>query len=200
MATSNNQDFTLSKTQETFDELDATRKKELDNLTSMKEIQQQNLETEHKRLSEKYGTTHPRVQKITVQLAYNKGLSEGLAQEKRRSNVQTTPFVPDTWRIHGIVYDSQNAPQKGLTVFLTPNQEGAFNREFGAAQTNDQGYYSIALDKGRVSNIDNANATGKPLDLFLGVISGEQKRAVIDPDVLSVALNVSQYKDLTWKK
>ena len=183
-----NQEDIVTKTSAVFDQLEEIRIDELKNLVSLKKIQDQNLQTEHKRLTEKYGADHPRVQKMATQLAYHQELFKSFKQEQARSNTKTSAFDPQTWRIHGIVYNPDNIPQKGLTVFLSDANK-RLNKESGYTCTNEQGYYSIALNKEQIGST-------LKLPLFLTVSDDNQKNLYMDKETVEIKIGHSDVKDI----
>jgi hypothetical protein len=58
-----------------------------------------------------------------------------------------TPAVPSgSWVLHGRVYDEQGVPVGGQTVFLVDKQ-GAYQREYGFAYTDDTGYFALTAER-----------------------------------------------------
>ena len=193
MATTNTtQEDIVSKTKTIFDRLDERRSNEIANLTVLKKTQDDNLQLEQQRLTEKYGADHPIVQRIATQSVYNRQLFNSLAKEQARSSIKTSPFEISTWRIEGIVYNAESKPQKEMTIFLSDSNR-QWNKDSGIACSNEQGYYSLSLHPNTAHDILNLSKEGQ---LFLSVSDKTQQILYTNKEPIEIVFGKSDYKDI----
>lgn len=132
----------LDKIDNTIDCLDDERLAGLERLDTLQTVKNTILEREQQRLTQKYDTSHPRVQKVTRRLAYNKGAQQELKQQIETAKIQVPAVSRQTWMIHGRVFTSQQQGIEGLTISLF-DEQNRWIRAIEIACTNEQGYFAI---------------------------------------------------------
>ncbi|MEM9088873.1 MAG: hypothetical protein AAGC93_09035, partial [Cyanobacteria bacterium P01_F01_bin.53] len=97
----------LNQLNTAFSLTDQNRNDSLEQFSSVQQVQVALLQTERDRLLEKYGESHPRVQRCKAKLAIATGLSGELQTEAAKTTINTPPYSRRTWRIHGRVLSSK---------------------------------------------------------------------------------------------
>jgi len=136
-----NQDV-VGRIDTTFTDLDQQRTQGLERLQQIQTVQNAALEREQQRLTAKYGVAHPRVQKATTRLTYNKGLQRDLSQEVERSKIDVPQIDRNTWRGHGFVLNQSLVGLQGLTITFV-DDKNTWVRALGYACTDERGYFSL---------------------------------------------------------
>jgi hypothetical protein len=170
----------------TFTSLDLQRNQGLEQLKMLQTVQNSALEQEQKRLTAKYGTDHPRVEKINSRLVYNQGLFRDLDAEIDRSQIQVPTVDLNSWLGHGFVLDRSENGIAGLTVSFYNAQEPI--PQLGYACTDAKGYFAISY----VSKNEETNFRAN-LSLFLTVSDPKQQILYRDPNPRSLQLGQIDY-------
>lgn len=178
----------LNRVDESFTQLETNRAGGLEKAKRLQEINDAAAARERDRLARKYGPDHPRVQKLTARLSYNQKLFTGLDAEIERTRVPSTPFAARAWRVHGRVYDRQNAPLKGHTVFLA-DEGGQGGKDLPYACSDERGYYEITVEEAQLREL-----TGRKVYLAVAERNGEVLYRATDP--LTPARGVIDYRDI----
>lgn len=127
----------------TLDGADARRGQNLVHLQTLQSGRINSQLREQIRLEKKYGSDHPRVQKIANRIQSNQGAVKELNTEVQRANITVPNFDPNTWMVHGQVIEAETGnPVQDVSVSLYDAQ-GKWVKELGYACTDEQGYYAI---------------------------------------------------------
>ncbi|HEX8528539.1 MAG TPA: hypothetical protein VF646_00885 [Cytophagales bacterium] len=143
---------------------------------------------ERDRLARKYGPDHPRVQKLTARLSYNQKLFAGLDAEIERARVPTTPLAGSAWRVHGRVYDRQNVPLKGHTMFLA-DESGKGANDLPYACSDERGHYEITVAEAQLREL-------KQKKVYLAVAERNREVLYRATDPLAPTRGVIDYQDV----
>jgi hypothetical protein len=155
-----NEKETLDYVDNSADQLDEQRLSGLQEAQNTQLIKDEILQREKKRMADKYGDTHPEVQEAESRIAYNKEMFTGLNKEIEKASIKTEPFSRTSWRVNGRVFDQNNKPVKGVTVFLA-DQNKRWIEILGNYCTTELGYYSLTADEKVLDKVEK----GKPLYL-----------------------------------
>ena len=178
----------LNKVHETISGLDEQRLQELNNLKQHQEIKNEVLQLESKRLANKHGEDHPRVQKTMARLAANREVFVALDKEAEKAAIKTELLPANSWRVHGKVFDEKNSPVSGVTVFLSDVQKNAI-RDLGSICTDDTGYYVLTIEEKLMGVIEQ-----KPL--YLAVSSKSPKILYQRPEPVIAIKGFIEYADI----
>src|SRR5687768_11448528 len=178
----------LNKVQETISGLDEQRLQELNNLKQHQEIKNEVLQLESKRLADKYGEDHPRVQKTMARLTANREVFIALDKEREKAAIKTQPLPANSWRVHGKVFDEKNLPVNGITVFFSDVQKNPI-RDLGSVCTDDTGYYVLTVEEKLIGVIEQ-----KPL--YLTVSSKSPKLLYQRPEPVTAVKGLIEYADI----
>ena len=173
---------------DSLSKLNDQRSTELNNLRSFEQLRDAMLQVEVKRLSAKYGEDHPRVLEMQARLVYHEQLFQGLDTEIARVNVQTVPLPANAWRVQGRVYDAQNNPAPGITVFLADGNK-QWLRQTGSSCTDDGGNYSLTLDGKTIDSL-------KQQPLFLSASDKNQKLIYTANDTVTPTPGIADFEDI----
>jgi hypothetical protein len=124
--------------------LDEQRLTELNNLKQLQEIKHEVINREAKRLAAKYGSDHPRVQKLEGRSNYNLSMFPALDREIDKASSKTEPLPLNAWRLHGKVIGEKQQPMPEITVFFADANKN-WIREFGDSCSDQTGYYSLTI-------------------------------------------------------
>jgi hypothetical protein len=127
-------------------QLDDQRLAELKNEKQLQEIKDEVINREAKRLAEKHGDNHPRVQKLQLRSNYNQSMFAGLDKEIEKAAVKKEPLPANAWRLNGKVIDKKEQPLPGITVFFADENKNPI-REVESAVSDETGYYSITINE-----------------------------------------------------
>lgn len=179
----------FSKLDETFDGLDTERSKGLKRMKLLQDVKSSTLAKEKTRLEQKYGTDHPRVQKIANRLAYNQGAAQELNVEIERSEISVPEFDLKTWLVHGRVVDIDGKALEGLTVSLS-DENNNWVRQIGHVCTDQRGYYVLRYTVEK----DQAPAFGENDNLYLTVTDSTYKLLHRETEPLQVSIGHMDYR------
>lgn len=154
----------LDKIDDTIDCLDDERLAGLERLDTLQTVKNTILEREQQRLTQKYGTSHPRVQKVTRRLAYNKGAQRELKQQIETAKIQAPAVDRQTWIVHGRVFTPQQQGIEGLVISLFDDQN-RWIRAIEVACTDERGYFAIRYSIPDSSTDDVVVSPKQPLTL-----------------------------------
>lgn len=126
--------------------LDEQRLTELNNLKQLQEIKNEVINREAKRLAAKYGSDHPRVQKLEARSNYNQSMLPALDREIDKASSKTEPLPLNAWRLHGKVIDEKDQPVPEITVFFADANKN-WIRELGNSCSDQTGYYSLTIEE-----------------------------------------------------
>jgi hypothetical protein len=171
-----------------FDSLDAIRAEELDTTNRLQAITNTAGIQERARLAAKYGEDHPRVKNLDARLSYNVNMLKGLATAIERNNIKVPVLPVNSWRVQGRVFDSNDAPLKGLTVFLSNSNKQAIGG-LDYTCTDEQGYYAITLGEREISDL-------KDETVFLAVSDANRRVVYVSSDALSISIRAVSYQDV----
>lgn len=148
----------------TFDGLDGMRKEGLEDLKTFHMVKKNALKKEHKRLSEKLGDHHHRVEAIDSKIRYTDEMEKDLDVLITEANIKVELVDENTWKVHGKVIDKDRKGIKNLTAALY-DEEGKWQKEMEYGCTNDQGYFSITYSIGQ--KVQQEVAPDKKLFLYI---------------------------------
>lgn len=163
---------------------DMKRAGAFDQLTLVRQGKNNSLHREQVRLTEKYGTDHPRVALMLNKIQMNEVFLIQVAAETIRAKTEIPYVDPDTWVFHGFVKDKALQGVSNLTVALfDPN--GARLNKLGHACTNANGYFKLAS-----KNIDGGAA-------YVRVLSFNGDFLFVDTSPLLPKPGSLDYKEIT---
>lgn len=137
----------LEMVDQSIDGLDEQRAQSLQRLQTVQEGRNQAQKRERNRLEQKYGSDHPRVQKLTSRMQYNQGAARELQTEVGNAGITIPDYDSNTWMVHGRVLEAQNGrPVKGVSVSLY-TAKGEWVQALGYSCTDEQGYYSLRYSR-----------------------------------------------------
>jgi hypothetical protein len=183
----------LNKINESIDCLDEQRSLGLERLSTLQEVQSTILEREQRRLTQKYGANHPRVQKVTRRLSYNKGVKSELDQQIEISKIQVPTVNRQTWMIHGRVLTPQQKGIEGLIISLFD----AHNRWIQAIEiicTDERGYFAIRYIVSDSSPTNSVISPDQPLTLT--VTDDDRQILYQEPNPLFVNIGKIDYRQI----
>lgn len=183
----------LTQIENAADCLDQERLQGLDRLKTLQTIKSISLEREQKRLTQKYGTNHPRTQKVMRQLTYNQGLQRELDQEIERAKIQVPRIDQKTWLINGRVLTRERQGIAGLTVSLF-NEKQRWIRELGFTCTDERGYF--ALDYSSQTSSPKPSRLSPSQPLILSVTNAEQQILHQEQRPLLIKPGVIDYREI----
>jgi hypothetical protein len=164
-----NQEDIARKIKEALSVVVQKRTEGLENLRATQDVKDNILIREQERLTQKYGSDHLRVQKITKRIAYNQEFVKALDIEIEKAKIEVPEVDPASWMVHGRVLNDQSLGIQNLTVALY-DENGKWIRKMSFACTTEQGYFSLIYPpKGTASEI---SAEQK---LFLTVMDKDRK-------------------------
>jgi hypothetical protein len=187
-----NEKETLNYIDDSADQLDEQRLSGLQEEQHTQLIKDEVLQREKKRLEAKHGNTHPEVQEAESRTAYNKEMFTGLNKEIEKASIKTEPLPENAWRVNGRVFDQNNKPVKGVTVFLS-DQNKRWIEILGNSCTTELGYYSLTADEKVLDKIEK----GKPL--YLAVSDKNKKIIYFATAPIFAAKGSIDYQDIYLK-
>ncbi|HRI58939.1 MAG TPA: YegP family protein [Saprospiraceae bacterium] len=113
---------------------------------------------------------------------------KGLATTIERNNINVQPFPSKSWRVHGRVFDPNDLPLKGLTVFLAGSNKQAIPG-LAYACSDEQGYYAITLSEREITEL-------KLETVYLAVSDANRKIVYFNAEPLHVLLRTIDYRDI----
>lgn len=184
-------DEIFKRVQETPGTLDQQRTLGLEQLKRLQVNQTLSLEREQARLSQKYGATHPRTQKVTARLAYNQNLIPNLDSEIERSKIEVPALDSQTWVVQGRVLDQNYVGIPELTISLTDEQQ-TWIEALGYVCTDQRGYFVLtySLPPGQEPTISNSTP------LFLTVSDKQGKVLHRETKPLFLRLGQVDYREI----
>jgi hypothetical protein len=188
-----NEKETLDYIDDSADQLDEQRLAGLQEAKNTQLIKDEVSQREKTRLEAKHGNTHPEVQEAESRIAYNKQMYTGLNNEIEKASVKTEPIGSASWRAHGRVFDKENKPVKGVSVFCV-DQNKRWIEILGNSCTNEMGYYSLTADEKIIDKI----VKGQPI--FLAVSDKNKKIIYMSDEPLLPARGMIIYKDIYLKE
>ena len=178
----------LDNIDKVISQLDEQRLVELNNLKRVQEIKNEVLKLEKKRLINKYGEDHPRVQKMSARLVSNQAVFSGLDIERERAGTKTEPLPHNSWRVYGRVFDQKNKPVNKKTIFFTDEKKNWLN-DLGSVCTSETGYYSITISEKLVDTIEKQ-------PLYISVSDENQQIIYQDTDPFLASKGLIEYRDI----
>lgn len=193
-------EFTSEQVSQKFDTgfglFDENQKTSLQQFSGLQSIQLRLLQKERDRLSQKYGTAHPRLQQIEAKLAIANGLDQELQEAVSASQIEVPTYNPKTWRIHGCVLNAQRQGIEGLVLSLF-NADQQWIRELGFACTNKQGYFAIDYPAQNSQGDDiNSPPVTPEQPLILTVTDRDRQIRYQDPTPLFINLGAIDYREI----
>ncbi len=181
----------ILKINKALDDLDARRSDHLESLKRFKDVENKVRKKELERLTIKYGADHPRIQKMSNQIDFNKNISGSLAYEIERSKIAVPRFDKNTWMIHGRVLSDKFIGIEGLTVSLF-DENVRWIRAFGYKCTDGKGYFAIIYDPGKDDNKEKPTLQ----KVFLHVSDENKNPLLTDNEPFNVETGRIFYKEL----
>lgn len=132
----------VGKVNDAFARLNARRVQDLERLKTLQMVKDGALRRETARLSNKDGADNPRVKQKTARLTYNTGFFQDLQVEIELAQIEVPAFEPQTWMVHGLVFNEQRQGIPDLTVSFF-DAHGKYIKELGYVCTNEQGYFAL---------------------------------------------------------
>jgi len=182
-----NQDIPLQEIANTLEQgvagADPLRADNLAQLTTVRQVKSKGQQRELKRLQQKYGNNHPRVQVLEQKLAVNQVLVKTLDIETKRARVDFPIATKDTWILHGYVYQQrlqERVPLVGVNVVVA-EPSGKPIEEVGFACTDKTGYFQLKYPP------DKTKGTKKPARNGTQLRPKPQAEASTAIDILQVA-------------
>ncbi|MBE9069176.1 PKD domain-containing protein, partial [Leptolyngbya cf. ectocarpi LEGE 11479] len=149
------------------------------------------LEREQQRLTQKYGTNHPRVQKVMRRLTYNKAAKRELERQIETAKIQVPAVSRQTWMVHGRVFASQQKGIEGLILSLF-DEQNRWIRAIEIACTDERGYFAI-----RYPIPDSSAGVVSPKQpLTLTVTDGDRKILHQEKRPLFVRAGLIDYREI----
>ncbi len=173
--------------------LDEERSQGLEQLQTLQTVKNTILEREQKRLTQKYGANHPRTQKVTRRLTYNRGLQQELDREIDRSKIQVPVIDADTWLVNGRVLTREGQGISELTISLF-NEKNRWIRELGFTCTDERGYFAIAYSPQNASPEGVTIPDSQPLTLT--VTDSDRQILHQEKRPLFVTLGAIDYREI----
>jgi hypothetical protein len=136
-----------------LDQADPQRQAALVQLSRLRSVKLATQQREHARLSEKLGTSHPRVKALARKREANTAMLREVNLDLARAETPAINASDDAWLLHGRVMDRQRQGVPGLTITLV-DAKGGWVRELGYACTDQRGYFRLS--------VDSLKATDKP--------------------------------------
>ncbi|MGE5423112.1 MAG: hypothetical protein ACM3QW_07595 [Ignavibacteriales bacterium] len=155
---------------ETLIKLRDVRIEALDNLTEIQVDSRILLQHEAVRLEKKFGTEHPRTQRLKSSLKQNLDVINDLEVEKEIARIKIPEVSQDEALIHGRVVDANYRGIGGLMVCILDSRERILN-DPEKSTTDDSGYYSIIIRPDKIEKMANVVEEG----IFLAIYSSKGK-------------------------
>ncbi|MCG8327011.1 MAG: carboxypeptidase-like regulatory domain-containing protein [Chitinophagales bacterium] len=173
------------KTSASFDQIEALRVDNVQNVKADQEYQQVALARERKRMALKYGEQDSRVVAIDKRLNNGPLIIKALDEQEARISAKPTNTPSDTWTVYGTVRDANYNRFGGSTVAFY-REDGQRVKDLGYDCTNDKGFYKIG-----VKDEDGSLAEKyKDTPLYMGV--SDKEREVLYKDNNAVYLDPSR--------
>lgn len=205
-------DEMLNMVDNSIDTLDQQRAQALQHLQLVQDGRNSLLMREQSRLEKKYGSTHPRVQKLSNRIQYNQGAAQEIKIEVAKVNIIVPNIDPQSWMVHGRVMEAKGGePVPGVTLSLY-TAKGVWVKELGYSCTDEQGYYSIRYTQ---DAIKDKMENGQPRDdaskiepiggikrggvavkkcFYLGVTNKEQQLLHTESEPICIQLGQIDYR------
>ena len=166
------------KTKKLFEQIDALRGVEMESLDNLQKLHLSVMEQESERLARKYRSEeHPRLKTLTERVNLEETTFRLMIKDEVRESGRVLPILTNSeWRVNGYVYNDDEVPQAGVTVFLA-NDKGEWFNDLGFDCTDENGYYSITLNKTAIDKHANTPLT-------LAVSNNQKKLLHLDPEKL----------------
>ncbi len=188
-----NDDLRFARIDEAFDNLDIQRVKGLKTLQTIQTIKNKALQKEQQRLSVKYGSTHPKVLKVSQRVAYNKGLIDNLDTEIKKATIKISELDKNTWLVHGKVFDKNGSSIKDVTVSIYDGQ-GEWLEELGHSCSDGNGYFSLRYSQ-EFQQLDFPNTP-----LFLTITNSNAKVIHKEDSPVYVSLGQVDYREIVLEE
>lgn len=107
---------------------------------------------EIKRLENRLGAEHPRVQRLAKKLRHNLEIVRDLDVELEIANIKVPEIGKDDLLIHGRVIDENHRGIPDLTVYMEDNRGNAL-RFLGRSETDTSGYYALPVEASTVARL-----------------------------------------------
>lgn len=134
----------FEKIDASVNQMDTLRNNGLTDFEENQAIKNEILIRESKRLSEKYGSNHPRVATLNTRNANYGNMTIGLDSEKEKAAIKNDPFEGTSWRLHGKIFDEKLQPMEGLTVYFS-DEKKQWIEKLGSFCTDKTGYFTLTL-------------------------------------------------------
>ncbi|MEI7898004.1 MAG: hypothetical protein WCJ26_13280 [bacterium] len=166
-----NQDDANEEIAGAFSKVIQQRAEGLEQLRSLQDVKDKLLIREQERLTQKYGSAHPRVQKISNRISHNKEFVKALDIELDRTKIKVAEVDSTSWMVHGRVLNEQYRGIPNLTIALY-DEKGKWMRALNFSCTSLQGYFSIIYPAvGKESEI--------PADQKLFIVVSDKEKKII---------------------
>jgi hypothetical protein len=160
----------------------------LNNLKNFQNLKQQVLTQEAARLTLK-NSADPKISDINARISYNELLVPNVDQQIAKASVTPDPLPASSWRVYGTVYDPNNSPEIGVTVFFS-DENNLWLKELGNTCTDQTGYYSITVAANLLKDIIARGA------VYISVSDEKQQLSYQDPTPLVVAKGLIDLKNI----
>lgn len=180
----------LKKITESFLNSENLRAEGLRDIQFIHGIKDAALQKEHKRLVEKLGEAHPRVERIASRVRYNQGLFKELDSEIKKAEIRPPAFDLNRWMIHGFVRDKEGKPLKNVTVALY-NDKGTQVKQIKHACSNTEGYYAVVYQPETEAEAEKIQV----LDLFPGISDDRGRLMYLDPNPVRFTIGRIDYRE-----
>ena len=163
-----NEKETLNYIDDSADKLDEQRLAGLQEEQNTQLIKDEVFQRERNRLEAKHGNAYAQALTAESRVTYNKQMLASLDNEIEKAKIKTEPLPDNSWRVNGRVFDQNNQPVKGVTVFLS-DQNKRWIEVLGNSCTTDLGYYSLTASEQVIDKIGNTQP------LYLAVSDNNKK-------------------------
>lgn len=127
--------------------LDLARSKQLDGLTTLRQVKSASQAREQARLAKAGGLAHPEAAALGRKIAANQIVMTQLRRATASSHAALPQANPDSWIVHGHVRTRNLKPVPGVTVALY-TKDGAWLRAFGHDCTDGEGHFKLCVSGG----------------------------------------------------
>lgn len=137
-------DEVVVRLSETFESFDETRQEGLKTSAAIQEVKNETQLREKDRLVRKCGKNHPRVKKLVANIRYGDSVKKGLDIEIESAGIMQPSFEPKSWRVTGLVLNSELKGVSNLTISLF-NEDKEWIEDLGSTCTDDKGFFALTV-------------------------------------------------------
>jgi hypothetical protein len=173
------------------DLMDETVSEQTEYSAALMQMKNDAMVKERDRLVKKYGQDNIVVRAFTERIAYHDTVNPVRKEVINHMKVRTDPPALDGWRVQGQVMDENTKPMPNINVLLIDEKRQPV-RDLPTGCSNDDGYYSITVDKDQVKKHQEK--------LFLAVVSKYKKVEQVDDEEMTASEGAIESRDIILKK